>query len=67
MNAMKTAPVLDYATMRELAVKASVDPRTIGKVARGEKVRGMGGQRAARVLRAAGLLPVDQVETREGT
>lgn len=47
---------LDKATIRELAVKASCDPRTIDKVFRGEVVRGMSGHRARAVLAAAGLL-----------
>jgi hypothetical protein len=47
---------LDEATKRELAVKASCDPRTIDKEFRGEHVRGLAGQRARRALLEAGLL-----------
>jgi hypothetical protein len=49
--------ILDEPTKRVLAVRASVDPRTIDKVFRGEPVKGMAGYRAAATLRAAGLLP----------
>lgn len=48
---------IDRGTVLELAVKASVDPRTIEKAARGEPVRGLSGSRAQRVLREAGILP----------
>lgn len=47
---------LDLATKRELAVKASCDPRTIDKLLRGEPVRGMAGHRARRVLESEGVL-----------
>jgi len=50
---------LDKFTIRELAVKASVDPRTIEKVYRGQPVRGMPSRRARAVLEAAGLLKAD--------
>jgi len=46
---------LDAATVREYAVKANVDPRTIEKAARGEPVRGMAGHRARATLKAAGV------------
>jgi hypothetical protein len=46
---------IDKATIRELAVKASCDPRTIEKVIRGEPVRGMARHRARRVLLEAGI------------
>jgi len=49
--------VLDKATVRELAVRASVDPRSITRALAGESVRGMAGHRARRVLQEAGLLP----------
>lgn len=45
---------LDEATVRALAVEASVDPRTIRRVARGESVRGMAGARARKALESAG-------------
>ncbi len=49
---------LDEPTKRVLAVRASVDPRTIDKVYRGAPVKGMAGYRAAAALRAVGLLPL---------
>lgn len=49
--------MVDEATRRELAVKASVHPRTIAKALRGEPIRGLAGHRARQVLRDAGLLP----------
>jgi hypothetical protein len=48
--------ILDEPTRRALAVRASVDPRTIEKVFNGVPVRGMAGYRAAATLKAAGLL-----------
>jgi len=48
---------IDEAQKRELAVKASVHPRTIAKALRGEPIRGLAGHRARAVLREAGLLP----------
>ena len=50
---------LNTATLRELAVKANVDPRTVVKVYRGETVRGGAGDRARKVLVAEGLLKGD--------
>ncbi|KYF87532.1 hypothetical protein BE17_07250 [Sorangium cellulosum] len=47
---------VDWPTLRQLAVKADVDPRTIAKVLRSEDVRGMAGHRARRALIEAGLL-----------
>lgn len=47
---------LDAATLRRLAVRASVDPKSIRKVFEGKPVRGLAGHRAATVLREAGLL-----------
>lgn len=53
----KTAPpTIDMATLRELAVEASCDPRTIATVAKGGDVRGLAGERARRVLVAKGYL-----------
>jgi hypothetical protein len=48
---------LDRASIRALAVRAGVDPRTIIRVIEGEPVRGMAGQRALAVLLEAGVLP----------
>jgi hypothetical protein len=47
---------LPAARLRELGVSGSVDPRTIARVYAGEDVRGLAGDRARDVLRAAGLL-----------
>jgi hypothetical protein len=47
---------LDAATARRLAVKASVDPRSLIRVLRGEHVRGLAAYRAREVLEAEGLL-----------
>jgi hypothetical protein len=50
---MKT---LSAAEIRRLAVQASVDPKSIVKVARGERVRGMAGDRALGALRESGFI-----------
>jgi hypothetical protein len=50
---------LEAALARELAVKASVDPKTILKAARGEHVSGMAGHRARAALKEAGVLDLD--------
>ncbi len=50
----KSKPI-DEATLRQLAVKADCDPRTIEKVLKGVPVRGMAGRRAARAVFEAGL------------
>lgn len=59
---------LDTCAVRKLAVAASVDPRTIEKVAAGRPVRGLPGYRARRVLEAEGILSpancLDPVERR---
>lgn len=44
------------STARKLAVEASCDPRTIYRVYRGEKVRGLAGERARTVLERHGFL-----------
>lgn len=46
----------DQATLRELAVRAECDPRTIIRALRGEPVRGMAGHRIHKVLTEAGLV-----------
>jgi hypothetical protein len=46
---------LDKATLREYAVQASCDPRTLEKILGGLPVRGMAGHRARAVLKAAGV------------
>ncbi|WP_437647308.1 hypothetical protein [Sorangium sp. So ce362] len=47
---------IDKATQRRLAVAADCDPRTVVKVFRGERVKGMSGERARKALIEAGLL-----------
>lgn len=47
---------LSWATLRELAVEATCDPRTIKKVFAGEEVKGGAGERARRALIAHGYL-----------
>lgn len=46
----------DAGQLRELAVRAGVDPRTLIKTLLGHHVRGMAGHRARRVLHEAGYL-----------
>jgi hypothetical protein len=46
---------IDKATLRELAVKASADPRSIQKALRGQPVRGLAGHRVLAALKAAGI------------
>lgn len=50
---------IDAATLRRLAVEASVDPRTIKKVLNGDAVVGLSGERARAVLIKEGLLSED--------
>lgn len=59
---MTTPRLPDAATIRALAVRADVDPRTILKELKGRRARGMAGQRARRVLAEAGLLAPAGVE-----
>jgi len=54
---------LDAATLRELAVNAHCDPRTVGKVARGVPVRGSVARRAFAALKAAGFDPPEPNST----
>ena len=54
---MGTPERLDASTVRELAVRASCDPKTIVRAFQGKKVKGMSGNRARVVLMDAGLLP----------
>jgi len=53
---------LGAATLRRLAVEAQVDPRTIDRVVKGLPVRGLAGERARKVLIAAGIIPSDTSE-----
>jgi hypothetical protein len=48
---------LDTATIRRLAVEADVDPRSVERRLRGERVRGLAGHRIDRVLAAHDLAP----------
>lgn len=48
-------PILDAATKRKLAVAASVDPRSVERVLRGERVRGMAHYRIVDALEANGI------------
>lgn len=59
---MNTRRLPDAATIRELAVRADVDPRTIAKELRGVPARGMAGRRAREVLIEAGLIEADPIE-----
>ena len=53
--------------VRELAVRAQVDPNTIRRAARKEHVRGMAGRRALAVLIAEGYLPPqEELPLKEG-
>jgi hypothetical protein len=54
---MQRKAVLAEAIARQIAVKASVAPRTVQKAAAGLPVRGLAGYRARAALLAAGLLP----------
>ncbi len=58
-------PHIDDALARQLAVEASVDPRSIKRAAAGLPVRGLAGYRARAALRAVGLLPEFTPEPRE--
>jgi hypothetical protein len=49
-------PLLPAHLLRQIAVEASVDPRTLSKVLRGEPVRSMPRDRIIRVLRERNLL-----------
>lgn len=48
---------LDTATLRRLAVEASVDPRTVRRRLNGEEVRGLAAHRVDAVLAQHGLKP----------
>jgi len=54
-------PPIDRARLRQLAVTASADPRTVLRVLRGEPVRGLAYYRIRDVLLAEGLLADDGV------
>lgn len=54
---MAQGTILDWAALRRLATQAKCDPRTIAKVARGEKVVGFPAERARKVLEKEGIAP----------
>jgi len=56
----------DRATILEIAVKASVDPRSAEKALRGGEVRGLAGSRLRRVLRETGLGESEQGARSDG-
>jgi len=56
MKKEKKDRLISTGRARLLAVQASVDPRTIEKVLRGDTVAGLAGDRAKKVLTDAGLL-----------
>lgn len=51
---------LDSSQLREVAVKAGVDPRTVRRVIEGKPVRGLTGRRIRRVLQI--LDPTDNID-----
>ena len=57
LGVLLSALFVAWASIRALAVQASVDPRTIVAVIEGRPVRGMAGHRARAALVEAGLLP----------
>jgi hypothetical protein len=50
-------PSIDPIVARQLALKHSIDVRTLQRALRGEPVRGLAGHRAKEALREAGLKP----------
>lgn len=56
-------PTIDLTTLRRLALDASVDPRTLSRVLRGERVRGLAYERAREALEKSGF----QVPAPRGT
>ena len=57
---MKKPRLISTGRARYLAAQASVDPRTVEKILRGEPVAGLAGDRARKVLADAGLLQGDR-------
>ena len=55
----RRTPELDTATIRRIAVESDSDPRSVVKVLRGDRVRGMVGHRIREVLSRRGLLAPD--------
>lgn len=54
---MTTKLIVGAALLRALAVEASADPRTVARVLRGERVRGMADERIRRALEVRGITP----------
>lgn len=54
---MSDTKTIGLAVLRELAVRASCDPRSVKKVLSGGELRGHADVRVRRVLAAEGLLP----------
>lgn len=51
------SPYVDKRLLYELSAQADVDPRSVEKFLRGERVLGRPGDRIAAVLKARGLAP----------
>lgn len=54
-RASRLPPGTDTSTIREISVKAEVDPRTVERLLRGEQVRGIPTRRITRALQALKL------------
>jgi hypothetical protein len=52
---MKSHNVVDILTVREIALEASCDPRSVQRELGGERVRGLAGDRIRRALRKRDL------------
>jgi hypothetical protein len=51
---------VDTLTVRRVAVEAEADPRSVSRELRGERVRGLVGERIRRILREHGLPSSDR-------
>ena len=58
-----SSPKLPAHVLREVAVAADTDPRTVAKFVAGEKIRGLCAKRIERALRARGLQVLAEVGT----
>jgi hypothetical protein len=61
VKASKTYGALGAGQVRELAVAASADPRTVVRVLRGERVRGLADARIRRVLKKRGIVKANNL------
>ncbi len=52
----------DEITVREIALEAEVDPRSVRKMLSGKRVRGVAGDRIRRALKRRGL-PIDSARS----